>query len=165
MMLQAFHNYFRKKETQLHELNYLFWECTQRCNLNCQHCGSDCLASSRYKDMPFEKMSLATYAGNAFSESWSFVYFRVPTEYCFHEDPRKNWIENRAVFDDEDVFLAYESAKDKCHRIDFYDAMINEGVPGIKGFPSPDGNYVYAIVNIKANSTGWTNTFIIYRIT
>ena len=54
MMLQTFHNYFRKKETQLHELNYLFWECTQRCNLNCQHCGSDCLASSRYKDMPFE---------------------------------------------------------------------------------------------------------------
>lgn len=52
-MLQAFHNYFRKKETQLHELNYLFWECTQRCNLNCKHCGSDCFVSSRYKDMPF----------------------------------------------------------------------------------------------------------------
>lgn len=42
----------------------------------------------QYKDMPFENMSLATYAGNAFSESWSFVYFRVPTEYCFHEDPQ-----------------------------------------------------------------------------
>ena len=54
MILQAFHNWFRRKETQVHELNYLFWECTQRCNLNCQHCGSDCLASSRYKDMPFE---------------------------------------------------------------------------------------------------------------
>ena len=53
-MLQAFHNYFRKKETQLHELNYLFWECTQRCNLNCRHCGSDCTASSLYKDMPFK---------------------------------------------------------------------------------------------------------------
>lgn len=55
-MLQAFHNYFRKKETQLHELDYLFWECTQRCNLNCQHCGSDCTASSLYKDMPFEDL-------------------------------------------------------------------------------------------------------------
>ena len=53
-MLQAFHNYFRKKETQLHELDYLFWECTQRCNLNCRHCGSDCTASSLYHDMPFE---------------------------------------------------------------------------------------------------------------
>lgn len=65
----------------------------------------------QYKDMPFENMSLATYAGNAFSESWSFVYFRVPTEYCFHEDPRKNWIENRVVFDNEDVFLAYVAAE------------------------------------------------------
>lgn len=53
-MLQAFHNYFRKKETQIHELNYLFWECTQRCNLNCRHCGSDCAVSSAYKDMPFD---------------------------------------------------------------------------------------------------------------
>ena len=52
-MLQAFHNYFRRKETQLHELNYLFWECTQRCNLNCRHCGSDCTASSLQPDMPF----------------------------------------------------------------------------------------------------------------
>ena len=63
-----------------------------------------------------------------------------------------------------DVFLAYESAKDKCHRIDFYDAMMNEGVPKIKGFPTPDEKYVYAIGNIMANSTGWTNTFIIYQI-
>ena len=53
-MLQAFHNYFRRKETQLHELNYLFWECTWRCNLNCRHCGSDCTASSVRPDMPFE---------------------------------------------------------------------------------------------------------------
>ena len=44
-----------------------------------------------------------------------------------------------------DVFLAYESAKDK-------------------GFPTPDEKYVYAIGNIMANSTGWTNTFIIYQI-
>lgn len=53
-MLQKFHNYFRRKETEIHELNYLFWECTQRCNLNCRHCGSDCAASSVYKDMPFD---------------------------------------------------------------------------------------------------------------
>ena len=54
MILQSFHNFFRRKETELHELSYLFWECTQRCNLNCRHCGSDCIASSRYPDMPFE---------------------------------------------------------------------------------------------------------------
>ena len=45
---------FRAEETKVHELNYLFWECTTRCNLHCRHCGSDCMASSRDKDMPLE---------------------------------------------------------------------------------------------------------------
>ncbi len=44
---------FRINETKLHELNYLFWECTKRCNLNCLHCGSDCSSESRVADMPF----------------------------------------------------------------------------------------------------------------
>jgi radical SAM enzyme (rSAM/lipoprotein system) len=43
---------FKESETELHELNYLFWECTTRCNLNCLHCGSDCFKDSAHKDMP-----------------------------------------------------------------------------------------------------------------
>ena len=43
---------FKKIETEIHELNYLFWECTTRCNLNCIHCGSDCYRDSSHKDMP-----------------------------------------------------------------------------------------------------------------
>lgn len=42
----------KKFETKQHELNYLFWECTTRCNLNCLHCGSDCSKDSEFKDMP-----------------------------------------------------------------------------------------------------------------
>lgn len=42
----------KKADTQEHLLAYLFWECTQRCNLSCLHCGSDCLSSSNYIDMP-----------------------------------------------------------------------------------------------------------------
>ena len=45
---------YRKSVTKRHELNYLFWECTLRCNLNCRHCGSDCLKFSGIKDMPIE---------------------------------------------------------------------------------------------------------------
>ena len=45
---------FRKNETKLHILNYLFWESTWRCNLQCRHCGSDCKSSSTYSDVPFE---------------------------------------------------------------------------------------------------------------
>jgi len=51
---QYFHNKFRENEAQIHELSYLFWECTQRCNLNCLHCGSDCISDSKIPDMPFE---------------------------------------------------------------------------------------------------------------
>ncbi|GAF02949.1 TIGR04133 family radical SAM/SPASM protein [Saccharicrinis fermentans] len=43
---------YKKVETSLHELNYLFWECTTRCNLNCLHCGSDCSKNSQFQDMP-----------------------------------------------------------------------------------------------------------------
>ena len=45
---------FRDNEIRVHELNYLFWECTTRCNLRCRHCGSDCSVQSREKDMPLE---------------------------------------------------------------------------------------------------------------
>jgi radical SAM enzyme (rSAM/lipoprotein system) len=51
---QYFHNKFRDNEIHIHELSYLFWECTHRCNLKCLHCGSDCISDSMIKDMPFE---------------------------------------------------------------------------------------------------------------
>jgi len=53
-MSKLLHNIFRKNETKLHFLNYLFWESTWRCNLKCRHCGSDCKANSAFPDMPFE---------------------------------------------------------------------------------------------------------------
>ena len=43
---------FRANETKVHELNYLFWECTSRCNLHCRHCGSDCRIAGKEADMP-----------------------------------------------------------------------------------------------------------------
>ena len=42
----------RKNQIRLHELNYLFWECTLRCNLKCLHCGSDCTQETATPDMP-----------------------------------------------------------------------------------------------------------------
>lgn len=57
-MISTFTKYafrkFKKAETNIHELNYLFWECTTKCNLNCIHCGSDCSKDSVYKDMAVE---------------------------------------------------------------------------------------------------------------
>ena len=54
LFTKTLHTVFRTNETKLHILNYLFWECTWRCNLKCRHCGSDCKASSVFPDMPFE---------------------------------------------------------------------------------------------------------------
>jgi radical SAM enzyme (rSAM/lipoprotein system) len=45
---------FKEQESKLHEISYLFWECTTRCNLNCLHCGSDCSKNSDHADMPIE---------------------------------------------------------------------------------------------------------------
>ncbi len=42
----------RQNNVRTHELKTLFWECTLRCNLSCQHCGSDCHVQSDQKDMP-----------------------------------------------------------------------------------------------------------------
>ncbi len=42
----------RDREIRIHELNYLFWECTTRCNFRCRHCGSDCGMAPREQDMP-----------------------------------------------------------------------------------------------------------------
>lgn len=44
----------KKNQAQLHDLTYLFWECTLRCNLNCIHCGSDCTKQTAVPDMPKE---------------------------------------------------------------------------------------------------------------
>jgi len=45
---------FKQQESKIHEISYLFWECTSRCNLNCLHCGSDCSKDSHHADMPME---------------------------------------------------------------------------------------------------------------
>lgn len=42
----------KNNETIRHQLSYLMWECTLRCNLACKHCGSDCRKNMQQKDMP-----------------------------------------------------------------------------------------------------------------
>ncbi len=64
---------FRNSETQLHELNYLFWECTTRCNLNCLHCGSDCSKGSLYQNMPLEDFLLALDTIESPSKNFTIV--------------------------------------------------------------------------------------------
>ena len=43
---------YKDNESKLHQLNYILWECTLRCNLKCLHCGSDCKKDASIMDMP-----------------------------------------------------------------------------------------------------------------
>ncbi len=45
---------YRKNAKKVHQLTYIFWECTLRCNLNCLHCGSECTKDAKVKDMPIK---------------------------------------------------------------------------------------------------------------
>jgi radical SAM enzyme (rSAM/lipoprotein system) len=45
-------NQYKKNETKIHQLNYILWETTLKCNLSCRHCGSDCKKDTVVKDMP-----------------------------------------------------------------------------------------------------------------
>ncbi|MCA1745004.1 MAG: radical SAM/SPASM domain-containing protein, partial [Bacteroidales bacterium] len=51
MALNLFRRH-RSNEVKIHQLNYIFWECTLRCNSKCIHCGSDCKKDALVKDMP-----------------------------------------------------------------------------------------------------------------
>ena len=50
----SLYQHYKTTQTKLHQLTYLFWECTLRCNSDCIHCGSDCTRESAVQDMPKE---------------------------------------------------------------------------------------------------------------
>lgn len=52
----------RHDRVSAHIMRQLFWECTQRCNLSCRHCGSDCKVSASVPDMPAEDFLAAVDA-------------------------------------------------------------------------------------------------------
>lgn len=51
-LLLELHRQNRLRLIAEHPLRSLFWECTQRCNIACLHCGSDCTAGTDIPDMP-----------------------------------------------------------------------------------------------------------------
>ena len=62
-------------------------------------------------------------------------------------------------------FVVYDSCHHNRQEIVFdADDYMNEGVPGMYAFVSPDKKFVYVVGDILANSTGWIATFIIYQV-
>ncbi len=93
---RLFFNQFKKHETSIHELNYLFWECTTRCNLNCRHCGSDCFKESKHQDMPLEDFLSALDTIENVPENFTVVLtggeplLRKDIELCGREIRKRN---------------------------------------------------------------------------
>jgi len=97
---QFLYNQFKKNEAKIHELTYLFWEATQRCNLQCRHCGSDCIVNSEAKDMPAddflrailpikevykpEKITVAITGGEALLHPELYYCGKTLREHGFH---------------------------------------------------------------------------------
>jgi len=82
---------FKESEIKLHELNYLFWECTTKCNLNCLHCGSDCSKESVSNDMPFNDFLKAIDTITHIPHNFTVVFtggeplLRIDLEQCGKE--------------------------------------------------------------------------------
>ncbi|MCF6334370.1 MAG: radical SAM protein [Spirochaetales bacterium] len=51
---QTAYKIYTSSETRTHNLFYLFFEITQKCNLNCIHCGSDCSSNSTMDELTTE---------------------------------------------------------------------------------------------------------------
>jgi radical SAM enzyme (rSAM/lipoprotein system) len=51
LVRRALHPLYRRLETIVHPLRYLFLEVTSRCNLRCLHCGSDCGREPRAEEL------------------------------------------------------------------------------------------------------------------
>lgn len=47
---------YQHVQRQLHDLRMLVFEVTQRCNLTCRHCGSDCTRDASVPDLPAAKI-------------------------------------------------------------------------------------------------------------
>ena len=53
-MKKVFNRLYQKLVTDVHDLRYLFIELTRKCNLNCLHCGSDCVKQPHVLDLSAE---------------------------------------------------------------------------------------------------------------
>ena len=55
MLRKLLHPLYRRLETDVHPLRYVFFEVTQRCNLSCRHCGSDCHREARSGELSIDE--------------------------------------------------------------------------------------------------------------
>lgn len=77
---------YRALETYVHPLRYLFVEITQRCNLSCRHCGSDCGREARAGELSTDEwLALFDYLPKHFDTSQMLLVVTGGEPFC-HPD-------------------------------------------------------------------------------
>lgn len=83
---RAVHPAYRYLETAVHPLRYLFLEITQKCNLRCLHCGSDCSANTKLDELNTEQwIGFIDYLAAHYSPKQLFIVITGGEPLC-HPD-------------------------------------------------------------------------------
>lgn len=71
---EKLHKAYQKKEIEKHYLQYLFFEITRKCNLNCLHCGSDCTKNLQSPELTTGSwLKIIDYFNDNFGKNVAFV--------------------------------------------------------------------------------------------
>lgn len=77
------HPLIRRLETVGHPLRYLFIEITQRCNLDCLHCGSDCGREAQRSELSTEEwLRLLEYVARSFDRERLLIAVTGGEPFC-----------------------------------------------------------------------------------
>ncbi len=83
MLRRLVHPLYRRLETDVHPLRYLFAEITSSCNLNCRHCGSDCDRTPRAGELSTEEwLAFFDYLKDAFDVRKLMVVITGGEPFC-----------------------------------------------------------------------------------
>jgi radical SAM protein with 4Fe4S-binding SPASM domain len=86
---RALHPLYRRLETSVHPLRYLFLEITRRCNLACKHCGSDCGSQPVETELSTDAwVSLVQRIPSMFPDPLPFLVITGGEPLCHPELPR-----------------------------------------------------------------------------
>lgn len=69
-----FYLQYKKSEIKDHNLLYIFLELSRKCNLNCLHCGSDCVAQNNTPELTTDSwLKIIDYFDKHYSKQTSFI--------------------------------------------------------------------------------------------
>lgn len=109
------HKKYKRNVTELHELDYIFFECTTTCNLRCLSCNNHCHSDPEKSDLPFKDFLKAIdEIKDIITPNNTMIVFtggepllREDIEYCGHELYKRGFpwgiVTNGVLLDEEKI--------------------------------------------------------------